>query len=116
MRQHIVSGLWAAGLTILVAIALRFASGSTIDPVFTAPLMPAFALATWLGVRGGPDGMPSMLYVFGLSFLYMMLRRHRIPCSIDSLSPNGWTVRPGDPSNGLYPSAASPKAHSSAHQ
>ena len=34
--------------------------------------------------------------------LLMMLRRHRIPCSIDSLSPNGWTARLGDPSNGLY--------------
>jgi hypothetical protein len=70
MRSHIVSGLCAAGLTILVAAALHFASGPKIDPILTAPLMPAFFLATSLGVRGGPDGMPSMLYVFGLSFLY----------------------------------------------
>jgi hypothetical protein len=70
MRSHIVSGLCAAGLTILVAAALHFASGPKIDPILTAPLMPAFFLATSLGVRGGPDGMPSMLYVFGLSFLF----------------------------------------------
>ena len=41
-----------------------------IDPILTAPIMPGFSLAMWLGVRGGPDGMPSMLYVFGLTFLF----------------------------------------------
>ena len=70
MRPHIVSALCAAGLTILVAAALYFAAGSTIDPILSAPIMPGFFLATSLGVRGGPDGMPSMLYVFGLSFLF----------------------------------------------
>ena len=34
--------------------------------------------------------------------LLVMLRRHQIPCSIDSLSANGWTAKLGDPSNGLY--------------
>ena len=34
--------------------------------------------------------------------LLLALRRHQIPCSIDSLSANGWTARLGDPSNGPY--------------
>ena len=34
--------------------------------------------------------------------LLVALRRHQIPCSIDSLSANGWTARLGDPSNGPY--------------
>jgi hypothetical protein len=34
--------------------------------------------------------------------LLVVLRRHQIPCSIDSLSANGWTARLGDPSNGPY--------------
>ena len=28
-------------------------------------MMPGFFLAMYLGVRGGPDGMPSIVYVFG---------------------------------------------------
>jgi hypothetical protein len=59
-----------AVLTILVAAALYFASGPTIDPILSAPMMPGFFLAMLLGVRGGPDGMPSIVYVFGLSFLF----------------------------------------------
>jgi hypothetical protein len=34
--------------------------------------------------------------------LLVVLRRHQIPCSIDSLSANGWTARLGDPSKGPY--------------
>jgi hypothetical protein len=34
--------------------------------------------------------------------LLVALRRHRIPCSIDSLSEGGWTARLGDPSRGPY--------------
>ena len=34
--------------------------------------------------------------------LLVVLRRHRIPCSIDSLSENGWTARLGDPATGPY--------------
>jgi len=34
--------------------------------------------------------------------LVVILRRHQIPCSIDSLSASGWTARLGDPSNGQY--------------
>ena len=34
--------------------------------------------------------------------LLVILRRHQIPCSIDSLSASGWTARLGDPSNGQY--------------
>ena len=34
--------------------------------------------------------------------LLLALRRHRIPCSIDSLSAGGWTARLGDPAQGPY--------------
>jgi hypothetical protein len=30
------------------------------------------------------------------------LRQHDIPCSIDSFSDKGWTVRLGDPGKGFY--------------
>lgn len=31
-----------------------------------------------------------------------LLRHHDIPCSIDSFSAQGWTVRLGDPARGFY--------------
>ncbi|MEO5821386.1 MAG: hypothetical protein ABIT71_12855 [Vicinamibacteraceae bacterium] len=34
--------------------------------------------------------------------LLVLLRRHRIPCSIDSLSDSGWTARLGEPGKGAY--------------
>jgi hypothetical protein len=34
--------------------------------------------------------------------LLVALRRRQIPCSIDSLSANGWTARLGDPATGPY--------------
>jgi len=34
--------------------------------------------------------------------LLVLLRRHRIPCSIDSFSADGWTARLGDPATGPY--------------
>ena len=34
--------------------------------------------------------------------LLVVLRRHQIPCSIDSLSAGGWTARLGDPAGGPY--------------
>jgi len=34
--------------------------------------------------------------------LLVALRRHQIPCSIDSLSAGGWTARLGDPGKGPY--------------
>ena len=34
--------------------------------------------------------------------LLIALRRHQIPCSIDSLCANGWTARLGNPSEGPY--------------
>jgi hypothetical protein len=34
--------------------------------------------------------------------LLVVLRRHQIPCSIDSLSAGGWTARLGDPAKGPY--------------
>lgn len=54
---------------MFVAVALHFASGPRVDPILSVPMMPGFFLATLLGVRGGPDGMPSFVYVLGLGFL-----------------------------------------------
>jgi hypothetical protein len=34
--------------------------------------------------------------------LLVVLRRHQVPCSIDSFSSSGWTARLGDPANGPY--------------
>ena len=34
--------------------------------------------------------------------LLVVLRRNRIPCSIDSFSADGWTARLGEPGNGPY--------------
>jgi hypothetical protein len=34
--------------------------------------------------------------------LLVVLRRHQIPCSIDSFSADGWTARLGDPGRGPY--------------
>jgi hypothetical protein len=34
--------------------------------------------------------------------LLLALRRRAIACSIDSLSPNGWTARLGEPGKGPY--------------
>jgi hypothetical protein len=69
MRPHILSGLWAAGLTILVAAALKFASGSMLDPILMAPMMPGVSLTMWLRLRPGTHG-PNIIYVFGLTFLF----------------------------------------------
>ncbi len=34
--------------------------------------------------------------------LLVVLRRRRVPCSIDSFSASGWTARLGDPAKGPY--------------
>jgi hypothetical protein len=39
---------------------------------------------------------------FSAGHLLMVLRRHQIPCSIDSFSDSGWTARLGDPAEGPY--------------
>jgi uncharacterized membrane protein YfcA len=69
MRSYIVSGLCAAGLTILVAAALYFASGPKIDPILSAPMMPGFFLAMLLGVRAARRHAEHRLRL-GLSFLF----------------------------------------------
>ena len=38
----------------------------------------------------------------GAGQLLLALRRHRINCSIDSMSSGGWTARLGEPGLGLY--------------
>jgi hypothetical protein len=54
-----------------------------------------------------PDGRPHAVAArtsgrVSAGQLLVLLRRHRIPCSIDSLSPGGWTARLGDPAQGAY--------------
>lgn len=39
---------------------------------------------------------------FGAGPLLVVLRRHQIPCSIDSFSTSGWTARLGNPAKGPY--------------
>lgn len=39
---------------------------------------------------------------FSAGHLLLVLRRHQIPCSIDSFSDSGWTARLGDPVQGPY--------------
>jgi len=39
---------------------------------------------------------------FSAGQLLVVLRRHQIPCSIDSFSARGWTARLGDPAKGAY--------------
>ena len=39
---------------------------------------------------------------FSAGHLLVVLRRRQIPCSIDSFSDRGWTVRLGDPARGPY--------------
>jgi hypothetical protein len=39
---------------------------------------------------------------FSAGQLLVVLRRHQIPCSIDSFSARGWTARLGDPAQGAY--------------
>ena len=38
--------------------------------------------------------------------LLIALRRHAIACSLDSLSPDGWTARLGEPGHGVYAARA----------
>jgi hypothetical protein len=38
----------------------------------------------------------------GAGRLLVVLRRHQVPCSIDSFSERGWTARLGDPASGPY--------------
>lgn len=52
------------------------------------------------GLRGGTTGPPAARFSAGP--LLVVLRRHEIPCSIDSFSTSGWTARLGDPAKGPY--------------
>jgi len=49
------------------------------------------------GATKGPQGPR-----FSAGHLLLVLRRHQIPCSIDSFSDSGWTARLGDPATGPY--------------
>ena len=52
------------------------------------------------GPRGDTAGRRAARFSAG--HLLVLLRRHQIPCSIDSFSASGWTARLGDPAKGAY--------------
>jgi hypothetical protein len=51
---------------------------------------------------------------FSAGHLLVVLRRHRIPCSIDSFSAGGWTARLGDPARGAYSQQGNFRSHHAA--
>lgn len=53
---------------------------------------------------------------FSAGHLLLVLRRHQIPCSIDSFSASGWTARLGDPANGAYSQQGNFRSHHAAAQ
>ena len=74
MNPHVKSALWSGVITVIVALGPvavmdTAVSGRWLDELFTAPIWPAFNLATSLGVKGGPDGLPGLPYVYALTFL-----------------------------------------------
>jgi len=52
------------------------------------------------GLQGDTTGPRAARFSAG--HLLVVLRRHQIPCSIDSFSARGWTARLGDPAKGPY--------------
>jgi hypothetical protein len=48
------------------------------------------------------DATGSRTARFSAGQLLVVLRRNRIPCSIDSFSAGGWTARLGNPASGAY--------------
>ena len=66
------------------------------------------------GPRGDASGRPAVPVSAG--HLLVVLRRHRIPCSIDSFSASGWTARLGDPANGAYSQQGNFSSHHAAAQ
>lgn len=66
------------------------------------------------GPRAGAPGRPDA--PFSAGHLLVVLRRHRIPCSIDSFSASGWTARLGDPANGAYSQQGNFRSHHAAAQ
>jgi hypothetical protein len=64
------------------------------------------------GLRGATTSRQAA--PFSAGHLLVVLRRHRIPCSIDSFSANGWTARLGDPVNGAYSQQGNFSSHHAA--
>lgn len=53
------------------------------------------------GPKGDTTSPPTTAHI-NAGHLLVVLRRHQIPCSIDSFSADGWTARLGDPAKGPY--------------
>ena len=76
MSPHLRSALWAGTITLILAFVPAVVmetrtSGRWLEDLLTAPAVPAFHLATYWGLRGGPDGLPHLAYVYGLTFFLL---------------------------------------------
>ena len=72
VNPHVKSALWAGVVTILVAAGLKIVMdtpAARFGDVLLNLFAPGFYVATFLGFTGGPDGLPDLLFVFGLTFL-----------------------------------------------
>jgi len=74
MNPHVRSVLWAGVVTSLVAFGLIArvdtpVSRGWLGDLLNVCLMPGFYLADYWRLKGGPDGLPDLRYVFALSFL-----------------------------------------------
>ena len=72
MNPHVRSAVCAAVVTIATALgpfAVDTSSAPWLDGLLSWPAMPGFNLANVLGLRGGPDGLPHLAYVYVLTFV-----------------------------------------------
>ena len=71
-NPHVKSALWAGVLTIGVAAGVKIVMdtpAARVGDLLINVFAPGFYLATFLGVKGGPDGVPGFLFVYALTFL-----------------------------------------------
>ena len=74
VNPHVKSALWAGLLTIIVAAGAKIVMdtpAARLGDLLINAFAPGFYLATFLGVKDGPDGVPNYLFVFALTFLIL---------------------------------------------
>jgi hypothetical protein len=76
VNPHFQSALWAGVIALVLVVGPSLVmdgrlSAQWLDAVLAAPTLPAFWLATFIGVRGGPDGLPHPGSVYGLTFVLL---------------------------------------------
>lgn len=73
VNPHVSSALWAGVLTVIVAVGpivvMDTRASQLGDFLLNAFATPGFYLAAFLGMKGGPDGLPGLPYVYALTFL-----------------------------------------------